>query len=659
MNNVAHSQQISDHATSAVKNVSTDSKSFNDTFHKFINIITFVDLPIKQKFILFSIGVMFWFFMMFAISVTMNVNINSKIGTIANDIVPVDRVAQKVNRKLQLLHIDSAGLSKTSEVDMLSQTIHVSGERIQDINGFMAALLSGGRIADINRDNGQLIESFSVEAINDVPALKIYLNNLSPLLENMGSTIVSLGALSRNELIKLQDDGVLAGKLREYDNVLIDARKLSREFSANVTKLYTANSTQIVDATQFTFYAFIAVLFIATALLVIFTISISRSIAVPVTAIIRQIRLLGTGKADLSNKIMIRSKDEIGLLSEEFNTLTREINDIVTFKKVIEEDDSLEDVYSRLGRSFSEKCNLHNYLIYEVAGAKNKMRPVQPIILNPKEIFCNEEILDNCELCKVKKTGHTISSMDYPDVCKQFKKGLEKVHLCMPMIVGGKTGGVVQFLFDENNYNEELKYKGMFKAEQFIKESLSVIEAKRLMNTLRESALKDPLTGLYNRRFLQEYTETLVASALRRGKGVGLLMCDLDFFKQVNDLHGHSAGDTVLKETSGLIVRCVRKADFVIRFGGEEFLVILMDINEGEALKTAEKIRETIEKSKIKISDGSITKTISLGISEFPSDTESFWQAIKFADVALYRAKETGRNRSVRFQEDMWSEKGF
>ncbi len=597
--------------------------------------------------------------MMFAISLTMNVNINDKIGTIVNDIVPVDRVAQKVNRKLQLLHIDSAGISKTSDADMLSQTIQVSSERIKDIKAFMAALLTGGRIADINRDNGQLIESFSVEAIHDVPALKFYSVNLSPLLVEMESTIESFGALSKNELNKLREDGVLADQLSGYDNVLTDARKLSRAFSANVTKLYTANSTQIVDATQFTFYAFIAVLFIATSLLVIFTISISRSIAVPVTAIMRQIRLLGTGKVDMSNKIKIRSKDEIGLLSEDFNKLTKEINDIVTFKKVIEEDDSLEDVYSRLGKSFSEKCNINDFVIYEVSSAKSKMRPVQPIILNPKEIFCNEEILDNCELCKVKKTGHTISSMDYPDVCKQFRRGIEKVHLCMPMIVGGKTGGVVQFLFDDHNYEEELKYKRMFKAEQFIKESLSVIEAKRLMNTLRESALKDPLTGLYNRRFLQEYTETLVAGAQRKGKSVGLLMCDLDFFKQINDLHGHNVGDAVLKETSSLISKSVRKADLVIRFGGEEFLVILMDINEGESMQIAEKIRETIGKSKIKITDGTITKTISLGISEFPSDTESFWQAIKFADVALYKAKETGRNKSVRFIEEMWSEDGF
>jgi diguanylate cyclase (GGDEF)-like protein len=199
----------------------------------------------------------------------------------------------------------------------------------------------------------------------------------------------------------------------------------------------------------------------------------------------------------------------------------------------------------------------------------------------------------------------------------------------------------------------------MFKAEQYIKESLSVIEAKRLTNTLRESSLKDAMTGLYNRRFLQEYTETLVAGVVRRKKNLGLIMCDLDFFKQVNDEYGHNVGDSVLKETSKTIEKCVRASDLVIRFGGEEFLVLMLDINEGDTFKVSEKIRETVGNTKIKVSEGTIKKTISLGISEFPTDTESFWQAIKFADVALYKAKESGRNKTVRFNKEMWTEEEF
>jgi diguanylate cyclase (GGDEF)-like protein len=99
----------------------------------------------------------------------------------------------------------------------------------------------------------------------------------------------------------------------------------------------------------------------------------------------------------------------------------------------------------------------------------------------------------------------------------------------------------------------------------------------------------------------------------------------------------------------------VRESDVVVRFGGEEFLVILNDVEPGDSFAVAEKIRTNVE-NKVFISAGDkIRKTISLGVSEFPADSDGFWQAIKYADVAMYQAKETGRNKSVRFEPSMWS----
>ena len=179
------------------------------------------------------------------------------------------------------------------------------------------------------------------------------------------------------------------------------------------------------------------------------------------------------------------------------------------------------------------------------------------------------------------------------------------------------------------------------------------------MAALRESALRDPMTGLHNRRFLQEYTEKIVAGAIRRGKRIGLIMCDLDYFKQVNDSYGHHAGDIVLKETCKVIQRSVRESDIVIRFGGEEFLVVLLDISPDDSMMVAEKIREQVQNTQFRLSDGVIRKTISLGVTEFSSETAGFWHCIKFADVALYKAKELGRNQSVRFSSEMWKEEQF
>jgi diguanylate cyclase (GGDEF)-like protein len=169
----------------------------------------------------------------------------------------------------------------------------------------------------------------------------------------------------------------------------------------------------------------------------------------------------------------------------------------------------------------------------------------------------------------------------------------------------------------------------------------------------------DPMTGLYNRRFLQEHTAQIISGVLRRKTQIGLLLCDLDYFKQVNDTHGHDVGDRILTETSVILKNTVRDSDIVIRFGGEEFLVLLLDVAAGDSMLVAEKIRLGIEKMKVIVGDQVVQKTISIGVAEFPGDTDGFWQTIKYADVALYRAKDQGRNQAVRFTPEMWQHGDF
>jgi len=325
---------------------------------------------------------------------------------------------------------------------------------------------------------------------------------------------------------------------------------------------------------------------------------------------------------------------------------------VTVFKKVIEEDSSLEVVYTRLGEVFEKEAGIDEYRIFDVNAAKQTMNMVYPL---SEEIACNEEILHNCTLCRAQKTGHKVSSFEYEGVCKEFLREDGKKHVCIPLIVSGHAGAVVQFVFKASSA-EEVNEK-IFKAESYIKHSLSVIETKRLMNTLRESSLVDGLTGLYNRRFLQDHSNQIIASTLRRKKQISLLMCDMDYFKQVNDKYGHDIGDSVLKETSHILKKCVRESDIVIRFGGEEFLILLIDTDVGYGVNVAEKIRQSVEEFSFKSTDGILKKTISMGISDFPHDTDGFWQAIKFADVALYKAKESGRNRCVQFTTELWDQK--
>ena len=190
----------------------------------------------------------------------------------------------------------------------------------------------------------------------------------------------------------------------------------------------------------------------------------------------------------------------------------------------------------------------------------------------------------------------------------------------------------------------------------YLQEASPVLESRGLMELLKQQSYIDQLTGLYNRRFLEEIADKLSAQIKRRGTTLGILMVDIDYFKKVNDQYGHDLGDRVLKEIAQTIRNTVREADYVIRFGGEEIMVLLVDVKEGKAKEVAEKIRRAIENKVIEFSGGVIKKTVSIGVSEFPKDCDGkLWQCIKFADVALYRAKEEGRNRVVRFTPDMWS----
>jgi diguanylate cyclase (GGDEF)-like protein len=404
--------------------------------------------------------------------------------------------------------------------------------------------------------------------------------------------------------------------------------------------------------------ALIIVLSIVLTSMIIFlaTTAITR----PLNKVIDGLKDISRGKdyLALTKRIAITTADEIGILSGEFNSLMESISNLSVFKKVIEEDGSLDEVYQRLGKVFTTQIGLKHCSIFQVTPA-NTMSLIYPDNSSGEEmLWCGRQDLDNADVCKAKRTGHSITSISFPEICGQFASNDGLDHCCLPIVVSGATVAVVQFVFDTARTlpdSKDIEDK-IFKAEQYINESLAVIETKRLMGSLRDAALIDSLTGLHNRRYLQEYTEKIVAGVRRRNKSIGLIMCDLDYFKQVNDTYGHHTGDIVLKETARIIQQSVREADIVIRFGGEEFLAVLLDISDGESMKIAEKIRSNIEQYKIKLPDGIIRKTISLGVSEFPADTETLWSCIKFADVALYRAKDAGRNRCVRFTKEMWKE---
>ncbi|MFN3505308.1 MAG: diguanylate cyclase [Caldimicrobium sp.] len=360
---------------------------------------------------------------------------------------------------------------------------------------------------------------------------------------------------------------------------------------------------------------------------------------------------------DKSCLLQIPFKDEIGNVVEKVNNILLNFKEIQIFRHVIENDESIDDIYERLGERI-KNLSFGSFVIYEVSNSQNTMRPV---FKSDEEIEVNSEKLFNADKCRAKRTGKVVTSLEAPHICKLYEYIDVTHHYCVPILAGNKVLGIVEIHLPMTEETLGLKKfrEKLVLLQKYIDETAPVIESKRYAEALKEQTHKDPLTNLYNRRFFEGIIDNLTAQILRRSTVLGILMCDLDYFKSINDKYGHDVGDLVLKELAQVLSSNVRKSDLVIRFGGEEFLVLLVDIREGEAEKIAEKLRRAVEVYDFKTPKGIIKRTLSIGVSEFPVDSSAIWEAIKFADIALYKAKEAGRNKVLRFQREFWTEEEY
>lgn len=165
---------------------------------------------------------------------------------------------------------------------------------------------------------------------------------------------------------------------------------------------------------------------------------------------------------------------------------------------------------------------------------------------------------------------------------------------------------------------------------------------------LKQESIRDGLTNLFNRRFMEIALERELRLAARRKSELSLLMLDIDHFKRFNDTHGHEAGDRVLRGVAEILCASVRTEDIVCRYGGEEFLVILPGMGAETSFHRAEDIRTRVSTMRLDFQgEGLKDITISIGISTYPQTGQRVEEIVRAADEALYHAKESGRNRVV------------
>ena len=528
----------------------------------------------------------------------------------------------------------------------------------QSLKGGIIALssaINGGQVRDVSRFGNILLDEFYVPPVKD-PAVRTH----------AAKALDGFEALRRlfERYFKVNTPAAVDPAQRE--RFALDFRRLLEGTDEEVSSIIRISSEQnlynldrISSIMQTGRLSGIAVAVFLIWVLAVAGYLFIQLVLKPIREITLRINRLANGQEERHNTALdIKTSDEIGLLAQEFNRLLSQINEFNAFKKIIEEDETVEEIYQRLAEIFEKKLELKTFAIFQVSNSENKMKPVY---LSPPDLEFNPEKLADANMCRAKRTGHIISSIEYPGICRLFCWKNEVDHICIPMVVGGRTVGVVQFLVPVSNETKVLHNINFTirQAQSYIREAIPVIEAKRFAQSLKEMALKDALTDLYNRRFLESYIDTMVAGTLRRNAVLSILMCDIDYFKEVNDNYGHEVGDEVLKLTAKILKENIRASDMIVRFGGEEFLILLTDTQKGDACKVAEKLRKLISQAKFKIPGGHIQKTISIGVSEFPVDSEAIWETIKFADVALYEAKKAGRNQVARFSPEMWPHSSY
>lgn len=403
------------------------------------------------------------------------------------------------------------------------------------------------------------------------------------------------------------------------------------------------------------------------------------------------------GRGDFLIRAKPGAHDEIGLLAQSFNKMLERVTDLYTrkiqteydlivvreelkYKKRLEEKGQLIEKTNKTLENLVKDLSL----IYEIGQGINQTVELTQLyelianvlqrhlrlgnfslmvwdekmqVLQIKSAFGFEETPSILEVTfkggegiagEVLKTGRPIYAGDALRERRFVAKGISMNGslLSIPLNYKGETLGVVNF-GREGNFafsNHDIKMLTLV-ANQV---ALAMANAKLYTQT-RELSVKDELTAVYNRRHFAQVLQLEWKRAVRFKRELSLLMIDVDFFKRYNDTYGHLEGDKILRELGALLAKNLREVDTVARFGGEEFVALLPDTDKRGALAVAEKLRHMVQ-------EGLANITVSIGVANFPDDVSEMDDLIDHADIALYDAKDNGRNKVVTYTPQKPSE---
>ncbi len=243
-----------------------------------------------------------------------------------------------------------------------------------------------------------------------------------------------------------------------------------------------------------------------------------------------------------------------------------------------------------------------------------------------------------------KGRSHRSNEDDLRMLCQHLESQSFSQSLCIPLVAQGESLGTFTILTDAPDWRAE-----DIKMAQTLAEQMSIILASlQLRVDLRQQAIRDPLTGLFNRRYMMESLFQIIGRAARNKSTACVLMIDIDDFKLFNDTYGHDLGDTVLKQVASEMKLCIRIEDTLSRYGGEEFCLVCPDLDEKSVKELGARLCERVRRLTLDIMDANVgSMSISVGMAIYPVHGREGEDLLREADEALYQAKAQGKNQAV------------
>ena len=378
-----------------------------------------------------------------------------------------------------------------------------------------------------------------------------------------------------------------------------------------------------------------------------FAVLVSRSLQRQIDSFLQAARRLGSG--DFTIEVPTQGHDEFAALGEEFNKMSRQLEEHM--EELNQERGRLQDAMRRIGETFAANLDREGLLEIVVktavdgVGADAGRASVRPNASSPLEQVALTGTVDGLEEAvraaeaKVLETGEPCeATVDGVGALSHPMRRGDDVH--------ARVSGVVSVARRGRKFTAAERELFHYLAEQ----AAVSIENVGLHETVERQAVTDELTGLFNRRRFQEAMATEVERSKRFGQPVGLVLLDLDDFKNVNDTYGHQQGDLVLREVARVLRETSREIDEPARYGGEELAVVLPGTDLEGAYNLAERVRAGIEELALPLLDGDgiLRVTASFGVATLPGSADGTRDLVAAADEALYRAKRAGKNRTVR-----------